>query len=73
MLEQAQIIDAEMALALHGDACRDHALVGWVVWKEHSSHPEHPFIVQLATGATLPMGRMNGAERRDPEPQRAGD
>ena len=26
-----QIIDAAMALALHADACRDHALVAWVV------------------------------------------
>ena len=53
MLEQAQIIDAEMALALHRDARRDHALVGWVVWRDHPAHPGR-FIAQLATGAPLP-------------------
>ena len=26
-----QIIDAVMAHALHADACRDHALVAWVM------------------------------------------
>src|SRR5690348_15706044 len=26
-----QIIDAAMARALHADACRDHAIVAWVV------------------------------------------
>jgi hypothetical protein len=26
-----QLIDAAMARALHADACRDHALVAWVV------------------------------------------
>ena len=26
-----QIVDAIMARALHADACRDHALVAWIV------------------------------------------
>ena len=43
-----------MARSLHQDACRDHALVAWVVWKDHPAHPGHRFIAQLVTTAPLP-------------------
>ena len=34
-----QIIDVAMARALHVDACRSHALVGWVVMRGLLEHP----------------------------------
>ena len=45
-----QLIDAAMARGLHADACRVHALVGWVV---RQSPPEYPgkFVARLVTGA----------------------
>ena len=48
-----QVIDAAMARAPHQDACRDHALVAWVVWQYHSAYP-HRFIAQLVTTSPLP-------------------
>ena len=48
-----QLIDAAMARALHQDACRDHALVAWVVWQDHSAYPGR-FIAQLVTTSLLP-------------------
>jgi hypothetical protein len=35
-----QIIDATMARALHADACRDHAIVAWVVMWDLPAYPE---------------------------------
>jgi hypothetical protein len=32
-----QVIDAAMARGLHADACRGHALVGWVVTQTRPS------------------------------------
>jgi len=34
-----QIIDATMARSLHADACRDHALVAWVVLWDLPAYP----------------------------------
>jgi len=48
-----QVIDAAMARGLHADACRVHALVGWVV---RQSPPEYPgkFVARLVTEAHTP-------------------
>jgi orotidine-5'-phosphate decarboxylase len=35
-----QIIDAVMARGLHADACRVHALVGWVVMRDAPEYPD---------------------------------
>ena len=35
-----QVIDAAMARGLHADACRSHALVGWVVTRDPPEHPD---------------------------------
>ena len=35
-----QLIDTAMALALHADACRDHALVAWAVLWDLPAYPE---------------------------------
>jgi hypothetical protein len=48
-----QIIDATMARGLHADACRDHALVAWVVMWDAPAYPEQ-FIARLATNAVCP-------------------
>jgi hypothetical protein len=37
-----RIIDATMARALHADACRDHALVAWIVLWDLPAYPERP-------------------------------
>ena len=50
---EAQIIDAAMARALHADACRDHALVAWVVMWDLPAYPDR-FIAQLLTSAPCP-------------------
>jgi hypothetical protein len=42
-----QVIDAVMARALHADACRDHALVAWIVMWDASGCPNR-FIARLA-------------------------
>jgi hypothetical protein len=48
-----QIIDAAMARSLHADACRDHALVAWVVLWDLPAYPER-FAAQLATNGPSP-------------------
>ena len=35
-----QLIDPTMARALHADACRDHALIAWVVLWDLPAYPE---------------------------------
>ena len=35
-----QVIDAAMARGLHADACRSHALVGWVVTQDPPEYPD---------------------------------
>jgi hypothetical protein len=52
-LSETQIIDAAMARALHADACRDHALVAWIVMWDPPGHPER-FMAQLVTKAPCP-------------------
>jgi hypothetical protein len=47
-----QLIDAAMARALHADACRDHALVAWVVLWDLPAYPER-YAARLATIAAL--------------------
>jgi hypothetical protein len=42
-----------MARALPADACREHALVAWVVWHDHPAHPGR-LIAQLTTSSPLP-------------------
>ena len=48
-----QVVDAAMARGLHADACRSHALVGWVVRR---NPPEYPgkFVARLMTEAHTP-------------------
>jgi orotidine-5'-phosphate decarboxylase len=48
-----QIINAVMARGLHADACRVHALVGWVVMQDASEYPDK-FIARLVTDAPSP-------------------
>jgi hypothetical protein len=48
-----QIIDAVMAHALHADACRDHALVAWVMLWDLPAYPER-FAARLATSPASP-------------------
>ena len=48
-----QIIDAVMARGLHADACRVHALVGWVVLQDTPEYPDK-FIARLVTDAPSP-------------------
>ena len=48
-----QVIDATMARALHADACRDHALVAWVVMWDEPAYPDR-FIARLVTQSPLP-------------------
>jgi hypothetical protein len=50
---QDQVVDATMARALHADACRDHALVAWVVMWDAPGYPEQ-FIARLATKRLSP-------------------
>lgn len=35
-----QVIDAAMARGLHADACRAHAVVGWVVMRNPPEYPD---------------------------------
>ena len=48
-----QVIDAAMARGLHADACRSHALVGWVVRRDP---PEYPgkVVARLVTETPSP-------------------
>jgi hypothetical protein len=48
-----QIIDAVMARGLHADACRAHALVGWVVMQDSPEYPDK-IIARLVTDAPSP-------------------
>ena len=48
-----QVIDAVMAHALHADACRDHALVAWVVMRDAPVYPDQ-FIARMATKQLSP-------------------
>src|SRR3954469_4950828 len=48
-----QLIDAAMARALHADACRDHALVAWVVLWDLPAYPER-YAARLATSGQAP-------------------
>jgi hypothetical protein len=49
----AQLIDPTMARALHADACRDHALVAWVVLWDLPAYPER-YAARLATSTASP-------------------
>ena len=42
-----------MARALHSDACRDHALVAWIVLWDLPAYPER-FAARLATTGSSP-------------------
>ena len=48
-----QIIDAAMARSLQADACRDHALVAWVVLWDLPAYPER-YAARLATNDPAP-------------------
>ncbi len=48
-----QVIDAAMARELHADACRSHALVGWVVMRDPPEHPEKA-VARLVTETPSP-------------------
>lgn len=48
-----QIIDARMAAGLHADACRAHALVGWVVMRDPPEYSDK-VIVRLSTDGPTP-------------------
>jgi hypothetical protein len=48
-----QLIDAAMARSLHADACRDHALVAWVVLWDLPAYPER-YAARLATSTASP-------------------
>ena len=48
-----QLIDATMARALHADACRDHALVAWMVLWDLPAYPER-YAARLATSGRVP-------------------
>ena len=48
-----QVIDDAMACALHADACRDHAVVAWVVLWDAPGYPDR-FIARLATKRLSP-------------------
>jgi hypothetical protein len=48
-----QIIDATMARALHTDACREHAIVAWVVLWDLPAYPER-FAARLVTSGQVP-------------------
>jgi hypothetical protein len=48
-----QIIDAAMATGLHADACRAHALVGWIIMRDPPEYPDK-VITRLVTDAPTP-------------------
>jgi hypothetical protein len=48
-----QIVDATMARSLHTDACRNHAIVAWVVLWDLPAYPER-FAARMATSGALP-------------------
>ena len=49
-----QLIDAAMARSLHADACRDHALVAWVVMFDIPEWPER-YAARLVTSGPPPF------------------
>ena len=49
-----QLIDATMARALHADACRDHAMVAWVVMFDLPAYPER-YAARLVTSGNPPF------------------
>jgi hypothetical protein len=53
-----QIIDAAMARALHADACRVHALVGWVVMRDTPEYPDK-VVARLVTDVPSPYLLMS--------------
>lgn len=77
-----QVITPEMARAIHADAVRGHALVGWVVWEGEDQH-QGKLVARLVTGsspvyvlvadklgelrATLPPG-LERSERQPADP-----
>jgi len=48
-----QLIDAAMARSLHANACRDRALVAWVVLWDLPAYPER-YAARLATSNPSP-------------------
>jgi hypothetical protein len=48
-----QLIDATMPRALHADACRDHALVAWVVLWDLPAYPDR-YAARLAMSGEPP-------------------
>ena len=48
-----QVIDAAMARGLHADACRSHALVGWVVMQDPPEYPNKT-VARLVTNTPSP-------------------
>ena len=48
-----QVIDAAMARGLHADACRAHALVGWVVLRDPPAYQDR-VVARLVTDAPSP-------------------
>jgi len=48
-----QVIDAAMARGLHADACRSHALVGWVIMQDPPEYPER-VVARLVMEAPSP-------------------
>src|SRR3954468_20989716 len=48
-----QLIDAAMARALHADACRDHAIVAWVMLWDLPAYPER-YAARLVTSGRTP-------------------
>jgi hypothetical protein len=48
-----QIVDAASARSLHADACRNHALVAWVVMFDLPAYPER-YAARLATSTASP-------------------
>jgi hypothetical protein len=48
-----QVIDAEMARALHADAVRAHSLVGWIVVNDPLEYPGR-IIARLVTDVPSP-------------------
>ena len=48
-----RVIDAALARGLHADACRAHALVGWVVMRDPPAYPDK-VIARLVTEGSSP-------------------
>src|SRR5690349_4091649 len=48
-----QLIDAAMAASLHADACRNHAIVAWVVMWDLPAYPER-YAVRMTTSGSVP-------------------